>query len=295
MRADRGTANGDREKYYAYPKYSASYRFVEPLSRLTSIVDEFKLRASYGRSGNRPNYGVRDVTISSGGIIGGLGSLVAATTLGNPSIRPEVMNEQEYGLDAAMFKGRVGLEASIYRRRISDLLVTFPLPQSSGLLQQTINGGTMSTRGFEGGLNLVPISTKNLEWTFRTTYQHNTQKVDELLVPAFAVASSFGSAYGPQSHPGRHRADGHLGQHSVQLHQHHGCCRCRQQQDGRRQPAVPSHLPGAIPRSQEARCVTPSSPTRIRPARRRSSTRFATSRLRSPRCSIGAWAGPRRP
>ena len=196
VRADRGTANGDREKYYSFPKYSASYRFVEPLSHFSSIVDEVKLRASFGKSGNRPNYGNRDVTISSGGVIGGLGSLVASTTLGNPAIKPEVMNEQEYGIDAAMFNGRVSLEGSIYRRKISDLLVTFPLPQSSGLLSQTINGGKMSTRGFEAGLNLVPISTKNLEWTFRTTYQHNVQMVDELLVPAFAAANSFGSAYG---------------------------------------------------------------------------------------------------
>jgi TonB-dependent starch-binding outer membrane protein SusC len=196
VRADRGSANGDREKYYAYPKYSASYRFVEPLGHFSSIIDELKLRASFGKSGNRPNYGNRDVTISSGGVIGGQGSLVASTILGNPDIRPEVMNEQEYGLDAAMFNGRVSLEGSIYRRKISDLLVTFPLPQSSGLASQTINGGTMSTRGFEGGLSLIPISTKNLEWTFRATYQHNSQMVDELLVPAFAVAGSFGSAYG---------------------------------------------------------------------------------------------------
>ena len=196
VRADRGSANGDRQKYYAFPKVSASYRFVEPLSKLTSAIDEVKFRSSYGQSGNRPNFGVRDVTIASGGVIGGLGSLVAAGTLGNPNIKPEVMNEREYGIDAALFRGRVSLEMSHYERTIKDLLVTFPLPLSSGLASQTINGGQMSTRGFEAGLNLVPISTNNLEWTFRTTYQHNVQNIDQLLVPAFAVPGSFGSSYG---------------------------------------------------------------------------------------------------
>ncbi|MEO7456743.1 MAG: SusC/RagA family TonB-linked outer membrane protein [Gemmatimonadaceae bacterium] len=196
VRADRGSANGDREKFYSFPKFSASYRFVEPLSRVTKAVDEVKLRASFGRSGNRPNFGVRDITIASGGVIGGLGSLVASGTLGNPEIRPEVMNEKEYGLDAAMFDGRVSLEGSYYNRVIKDLLVTFPLPASSGLTSQTINGGTMSTKGFEAGINFVPISRKNLEWTMRATYQTNDQMVDELLVPAFAVTGSFGSSYG---------------------------------------------------------------------------------------------------
>ncbi|MDB4917058.1 MAG: putative outer membrane protein [Gemmatimonadetes bacterium] len=196
VRADRGTANGDRTQFYSFPKYSGSYRFVEPLSKFTSVLDEVKLRASYGRSGNRPTYQVRDVTISGGGVISGAGSLVASTSLGNPAIKPEVMNEAEYGVDAALFKGRVGLEMSHYERVIKDLLVTFPLPPSSGLVSQTINGGQMSTRGFEAGLNLVPISRRDLEWTLRTTYQRNVQNVDQLLVPSFAAPNSFGVSYG---------------------------------------------------------------------------------------------------
>jgi TonB-linked SusC/RagA family outer membrane protein len=196
VRADRGSVNGDRQKFYTYPKVAGSYRFVEPLSRFTNKIDELKLRASYGQSGNRPRYGDRDVLISAGGVIGGQGSLVAAATLGNPNVRPEVMNETEYGVDAAFFRGRVSLEVSKYERRIKDLLVTFPLPPSSGLTNQTINGGEMSTRGIEAGLSIVPISDRDKEWTFRTTYQRNVQYVDRLDVPAFAVAGSFGSAYG---------------------------------------------------------------------------------------------------
>jgi TonB-dependent starch-binding outer membrane protein SusC len=197
IRADRGSANGDRSKFYGFPKYSASYRFVEPLSFLTSKIDEVKLRASYGQSGNRPNYGVRDITISSGGVIGGANSLVAAGTVGNPKIKPEVMNEAEFGVDAAFFRGRVSLEASRYERIIKDLLVNFPLAPSSGLGTQQINGGQMSTRGIETGLNIVPISTRDAEWTFRTTYQHNVQYIDKLSVPAFAApGGSFGATYG---------------------------------------------------------------------------------------------------
>ena len=196
-RMDRSSVNGDRKKFYVFPKYSASYRFVAPLSRFTERIDEVKFRASFGQSGNRPNYGNRDITISSGGVIGGTGSLVASGTLGNPAIKPEVMNELEYGVDAAFFRGRVALEATKYERVIKDLLVNFPLPPSSGLTQQTINGGQMSTRGFEAGLTLLPISTPDLEWTFRTTFQANVQNVDKLLVPAFnAPGGSFGSAYG---------------------------------------------------------------------------------------------------
>jgi TonB-linked SusC/RagA family outer membrane protein len=196
VRADRGSANGDRSKFYAFPKYSASYRFTEPLSALTSKVDEVKFRVSYGQSGNRPNYGVRDITVSSGGVIGGLNSLVAPARVGNPIVKPEVMNETEYGIDAALFHGRVSLEGSHYERIIKDLLVDYPLAPSSGLGTQQINGGQMSTRGIEAGVSIVPISTRDAEWTLRTTYQHNVQYIDKLTVPPFAVAGSFGASYG---------------------------------------------------------------------------------------------------
>jgi len=196
VRADRGSANGDRSKFYAFPKYSASYRFVEPISKITSLVDEVKFRVSYGQSGNRPNYGVRDITVASGGVIGGLNSLVAPSRVGNPIVKPEVMNETEYGIDAALFKGRVSLEGSHYERIIKDLLVDYPLSPSSGLGTQQINGGQMSTRGIEAGVSVVPISTRDMEWTLRTTYQHNVQFIDKLTVPPFAVAGSFGASYG---------------------------------------------------------------------------------------------------
>ena len=133
MRADRGSANGDRAKYYTFPKYSASYRFVEPLSFLTSKIDEVKFRASYGQSGNRPNYGVRDITIASGGVIGGAGLARRVRHRRQSDDQAGSHERDRVGLDAALFRGRVSIEASKYERVIKDLLVNFPLPPSSGL------------------------------------------------------------------------------------------------------------------------------------------------------------------
>ena len=130
-------------------------------------------------------------------MIGGQGSLVASSTVGNPKLKPEVMNELEFGFDGALFRGRVAVEASRYERVIKDLLVNYPLAASSGLVQQQINGGQMSTRGVEAGITIVPISTRDVEYTLRTTYQHNVQVMDKLSVPAFvAPGGSFGSSYG---------------------------------------------------------------------------------------------------
>jgi TonB-linked SusC/RagA family outer membrane protein len=193
LRADRSSANGDREKFYVFPKYSGSYRFVNPVF---SFVDEVKLRGAFGQSGNRPRWADRDVVLANAGNIGGRQGLVAAGTLGNPEIKPEVMNETEYGVDAYFFGGRFGVELTNYDRTIKDLLLTFPLPPSSGLTQQIINGGELSVKGWEVGLTAVPIRRGTFEWTSRINFTQNEQRVESLPVPGFNAANSFGASYG---------------------------------------------------------------------------------------------------
>ncbi len=193
FRADRSSANGDREKFYAFPKVSASYRFVKPVF---DQIDDIKFRYAVGKSGNRPRYGDRDVLYASGGIIGGAGSLVSNGTLGNPGIKPEVMNETEFGTDVTLFGSRLSFELTRYQRRISDLLLTFPLPPSSGLGSQIINGGQLSVQGNEAVISAVPFRKGAFEWSTRVIYNANVQRTDNIPVPSFAAGSSFGATYG---------------------------------------------------------------------------------------------------
>ncbi len=53
IRGDRSSVNGDTRKFYFFPKASASYRFLTPVSG----VDELKLRGAFGQTGNPPLFG----------------------------------------------------------------------------------------------------------------------------------------------------------------------------------------------------------------------------------------------
>lgn len=193
FRADRSSANGDRSQYYLFPKFSGSYRLTNPL---TSKIDEIKVRGAWGQSGNRPRFGDRDILYADGGLIGGNNSLVSAGLLGNPSIKPEILNELEFGFDASFLKSRIGFEFTRYQRKITDLLLTFPLAPSSGLGNQIINGGQLSTLGNEAVLSMVPLRRGKFEWTSRVIYNANVMYTNDIPVPAFAVPGSFGAAYG---------------------------------------------------------------------------------------------------
>ena len=122
-RADRSSNNGDPGKVFIYPKTAASYRFnLKP-----GLIDELKLRAAYGQSGNEPLYGQKFTPFGGVNIVG-----VPATLVGNASgtaiaaaqnIVPERQAELEGGIDAQLFGSRASLEITGYQKRISDLLL----------------------------------------------------------------------------------------------------------------------------------------------------------------------------
>ncbi|HEY2025403.1 MAG TPA: SusC/RagA family TonB-linked outer membrane protein [Gemmatimonadaceae bacterium] len=193
FRAERSSVNGDRDKFYLFPRGGLSYRFVAPVPS----VDEVKLRASVGTSGNQPRYGDRDLTFTALGLIGGQNALGATQTLGNTAIKPEKMTEQEYGVDARFLDSRVSFEGTYFDRTITDLLLTAPLAPTSGLTQQIINGGKITSKGWELAATVNPIRTQDLSWVSRNTFYHVAGQVVSLPVPAFVVPSSgFGAGYG---------------------------------------------------------------------------------------------------
>jgi TonB-linked SusC/RagA family outer membrane protein len=192
FRAERSSANGDRKKFFNYPKASISYRMDEPIP----FVNSLKLRTSMGKTGNQPNYGVRDLVLGNGGLIDGRVSLAAPSSLGNPNIEPEKLTEVEFGADASFVDNRIGLEVTRFTRTVRDMFLFVPLPLTSGTSNQIANAGTMETSGWEVGGTLSPIRRRDFDWTSRVNYYKFEGKITELPVPAFISSSGFGTAYG---------------------------------------------------------------------------------------------------
>jgi TonB-linked SusC/RagA family outer membrane protein len=197
IRGERASLNGDPKKTFYYPRASASYRFVSPVR----FLDELKLRTSYGVSGNQPGYGDRFLALTSYGIIGGLPAYGLPGTIGNPEIKPERLNEFEVGLDGGFLSQRVRLEATYYNRKLTDLLVRPQLAPSTGINGTVVNGGEMTTKGYEFGLTLVPVQRSNLSWTSRTTWYQSRADITSFPVgvqpfTTGTPAGGFGNAYG---------------------------------------------------------------------------------------------------
>ncbi|GAC1485609.1 MAG: SusC/RagA family TonB-linked outer membrane protein [Gemmatimonadaceae bacterium] len=191
INGERTSNNGDPKKYYAYPKYSASYRVPVP----TIKVDELKLRLAYGKAGNQPQTG--KYTFLQNLIDEGVTGFRTTTSLGLPSIKPETATELEGGFDLTFFNARARLSATQFRKQIDDLILTAAVAPSTGFFTKAINGGQIVNHGTELELEMTPIRTDNFSWVSGTTYSSAKGKVTQLPVPGFIPPSgSFGSRFG---------------------------------------------------------------------------------------------------
>nr|MDP9178916.1 SusC/RagA family TonB-linked outer membrane protein [Gemmatimonadota bacterium] len=178
-RADRSTNNGNAQKFYFFPKASASYALT---SGDVPGFQELKFRIAYGETGNRPFSGDKFTTLGFG-LIGGLTGLTISGGRGSPDIRPERQRELEGGLDAVLFDSRASIELTGYQRNISDLLLDRTVPPSLGFSVERVNGGELRLRGVEAVVNLFPLRSANLSWSSRLSIARNRSEVISLLEP----------------------------------------------------------------------------------------------------------------
>jgi len=188
IRFDKSTNNGDRNKLYPYPKASLAWNIAKMDFWKMSTINNLKLRAAYGQSGNFPIYGTTYTNLTSSNTGGNPGSLVN-TTLGNPNILPERQTELEGGIDIGLFNGRLNFEGTLYTKKIFDMLLLQSLQRSSGFTFEWINGGSLRNNGVELSLSGQPIRTKAVQWNSTVNWWKNTSKVTQLNVPAFSIGA----------------------------------------------------------------------------------------------------------
>lgn len=191
INADRSSANSDTDKLFAYPKFSASYRFIAPFR----LLDEAKLRAAIGQSGNQPLFGQKFTPLTATQNINGLPGLVVQGTVASTDLRPERQREIEGGLDLTLGGGRGTVEITGFQKNVTDLLLQRTLGPSSGFATEIFNGGELRTTGLEIGVGLVAMQSAAVQWLLGTTYFSSRSKIVDLPVPTFR-AGGFGTALG---------------------------------------------------------------------------------------------------
>jgi TonB-dependent SusC/RagA subfamily outer membrane receptor len=190
VRWDASSTFAPSERWQAFPKFSASYVFID---NKPGALNNLRLRSALGWAGSQPgilNAYSQFVTFTQLPFAGRPG-FVNDITFGNPDLKNERAREWELGADVGFLGGRVSTEATYYNRLVSDLLFFRPLPTSTGFSRQFFPIGTMSNKGIELLLRTTNVDVPSLQWTSTLTYAHNKNLVESLNIQDFQSAGGY--------------------------------------------------------------------------------------------------------
>lgn len=182
VRREGSSRFGVGNKWGYFPAGSVAWRISqENFMKNVSWIDELKLRADYGETGNQEfgNY-------LSLQLYGGAGYYSYNNTYyqvwgpsqnANPELQWEKAKNFNVGLDFEIFKGLINGSLNYYIRKNENLVggynVSIP-PNTQGTT--FVNVGTMENSGFEIQLNAAPIRNKNFSYNITFAGATNNNK-----------------------------------------------------------------------------------------------------------------------
>ena len=145
-------------------------------------IQLLKLRASIGYLGNisfDPYQALTTYTYNNRiNYIVGAGSVPLA--IGNPDLKWERTLSKNVGLDLTLFKNRWDLTFDAYQKTTDNLLLDVSLAPSIGAVTARQNVGEVENNGIEFQTRVVPIQTKDLQWSLSLNYSYNRNKVKKV-------------------------------------------------------------------------------------------------------------------
>ena len=182
VRTDGSSRFGPNDRWGFFPAVSGSWLLSEESFMKGGVFDYFKLRASYGLTGNQ--------AISDYPFQGLFGSAnygdtpgISPSNLANPDLKWETTRQLDLGLDLAIVKGRVSLTTDYYLKKTSDLLLNRPISGTSGFTSVFDNVGKVQNKGFEVALTTVNVDSRRpggFRWTTTLNLGINRNRVTEL-------------------------------------------------------------------------------------------------------------------
>lgn len=213
IRRDGSSRFGKNNRWGTFPAFSVGWRVNQEkfMKGLNGIIDDLKLRAAWGQTGNQsientarysiydanyglggsPTYGTSyDMTGSNGGSL--LPSGFRRIQLQNDDLKWETTTQANVGMDFALFGSELYGSVEYYDKRTKDILVK---PSFIGVLgeggSKYSNVGKMSNKGVEVNLGYRHSTKYGFSYDINGNISFNKNKI--LFVPEnVASAGDFG-------------------------------------------------------------------------------------------------------
>jgi TonB-linked SusC/RagA family outer membrane protein len=184
IRRDGSSRFGANNKYGVFPSAALAWRVSdEKFFKGIHFINELKLRASYGKTGNNNigNYAslstINYIKYTTGGIaIGGF----APGVIPNPDLTWETQEQFNGGIDVSFFNSRLNITVDHFESKNKDLLLNVNIPTATGFGTALQNIGEVHNKGWEFVLNGVIANTAKFRWSTDLNFSAYKNKVTKL-------------------------------------------------------------------------------------------------------------------
>ena len=175
----------EENRSITYPSASISFVPSSVLDFGNLPIDFLKVRASYGTSATYPsgypiastlNLDTKSFQVAGTDVI----SNTTGSQLGNTALKPELLAELEFGIEANILDNRLSAEVSYFQRNTTDLIISQPLDPSTGYTSTSTNIGKIEATGWEVDLNADWIRGDKFNWSTSLNYTTNQAIVVDL-------------------------------------------------------------------------------------------------------------------
>lgn len=186
VRWDGSSRFADGNRWGSFPSVAAAWRLSEEnFLKDAQWLDNLKLRASFGKTGNNAGIGNFATIVGiSGPYYYPYGSSYSQgfypSGIVDKSLCWESSREWNFGLDFGVLGSRISGSVDFYNKKSYDLLYGVELPLEAGGSKMTTNIGQVRNRGVELSLNTVNITNRTFEWTTTFNIARNRNKVLEI-------------------------------------------------------------------------------------------------------------------
>ncbi len=195
-------AEDNRADYF--PSVSVGWRLSdEPFMSGISFIDDFKLRAGWGQSGNQftgQNFAyLTSLQTTIFYVVGESQNVArgpAPITFANPNLIWETSTQLDIGVDISMLGGKLDVIFDYYQKVTEDVLLPLPIPASSGFfLPADANLGEIKNNGIE-----LAIDYRNQIGDFFYSIGGNITTVNNEVTSLGDIAAIISGVGGGQTH-----------------------------------------------------------------------------------------------
>lgn len=183
-RYDGSSRFSSKKQYAFFPSFSAGWRISQEdfWSNLSETINELKLRASWGLTGNQaislyefyPALSPIDYAFNETAVQG-----YAQKQFVNSDLTWEKTEQLDIGVDMGLWNSRLTFSADYYDKLTKDILLKLPIPATIGLDASYQNAGSVRNKGWEASVTYR--GGNKLQYQIGANLSRNKNVVEDLL------------------------------------------------------------------------------------------------------------------